>query len=490
MGQEVTTSHFHQADFKRFETRLQQETDHLHKLIETDAFSRHEPVAGLELEAWLVDHEGNPVADNEAFLQRLNNPDVVTELAKFNIELNVPPQNIAGDGLQKIEQALSDSWQQCQHTAQTMGIEVVSIGILPTLKDDQLCLSNMSARERYRALNEQVLRQRQGHAIHLDIASPYSQTAAADLPTHLKSQHKDVMLEAGTTSFQAHLQVTPENAARYYNASILASAVTVAVAANSPYLFHHALWDETRIPLFEQAIDIGALEANYRGTFPRVSFGSGYSGFLLSECFRENIDLFPVMLPLDLGEQPEKMPHLRLHNGTIWRWNRPLIGFDNNQTPHLRIEHRVMAAGPTIADMMANLAFYYGLVAYLAHQDTPPELNTNFQTAKNNFYAASQRGLDADISWENQTQNVASLITDKLIHQVKAGLKLLNVSAELSEKYLSLINARASSKQTGASWQREFIRQHGADFALLTREYILRQKSSAPVHTWDFTLHE
>jgi len=490
MGQEINSSRFHQADFKRFESRLRDETDYLRQLVEKNAFSRHEPVAGLELEAWLIDAEGHPVAENDAFLDRLNCDDVVAELAKFNVELNVTPQNMAGDGLLKLEQALTERWKHCQQTAAEMGMGLVSIGILPPLMEDQLCLRTMSSRARYRALNEQVLRQRNGQPIPLDIASPYSQQECAELPTHLKSQHKDVMLEAGATSFQTHLQVTPETAARYYNASIIASAVTVAVAANSPFLFHHALWDETRIPLFEQAVDVGAYEVNYRGVMPRVSFGSGYSGFMLTECFRENLDLFPVMLPLDLNDAPESMSHLRLHNGTIWRWNRPLIGFDADRRPHLRIEHRVMAAGPSIGDMVANMVFYYGLVSHLANLPRPPELDLPFEVAKTNFYSAARVSLNAVITWDGKQREIAELVSSELLAQARDGLKKLGVDSTFSEGHLNLIQARVQTRQTGAHWQREFIRLHGCDFSLLTREYSLRQRSFTPVHTWDYSLHE
>lgn len=477
MGQEIAEQHFRQRDFERFGQRLTAETRILHEWVEADRFAHDPPVAGLELEAWLVRPDGTPAPENEAFLARAAHPDVVHELARFNIELNVPPQPIAGEGLARLQADLESTWRHCREVAGSLGLEVVSIGTLPTVTDADLCPANMSDSGRYRALNEQVLRQRHGRAIRLDIRSAET----------LATEHRDVMLEAGTTSFQAHLQVTSETATRYHNASQIASAATVALAANAPYLFGRELWEETRIPLFEQAVAIGSHEVAWHGHQPRVTFGSGYAGWSLAETFQENLQSFPVMLPLDLGEDPARLPHLRLHNGTIWRWNRPLIGFGADGVPHLRIEHRVMGAGPTLVDMMANLVFFYGLAASLAHAERPPESRLPFAAARDNFYAAARAGLDAIVAWtDGGARDLRSLVLDTLLPEARAGLALLSVDDEYASRMLALIERRTRSGQTGAAWQRGFVRRHGRDFTALTLEYARRQRSGAPVHTWDY----
>lgn len=478
MGQGIAATRFAARDFERFERRLRHETQLLHDLFEQGGFSTREPMAGLELEAWLIDRHGQPAPQNEEFLARLASPDVVTELARFQIELNVPPQPLAGHGLERLAESLQANWSQCQRTAAEMGLRAVAIGILPTLRDADLCLANISDRARYRALNEQVLRSRGGRPIHLDIEG----TDGA----HLRSEHRDVMLEAGTTSLQAHLQVAPAAATRSYNASIIASAVTVAVAANSPLLFGQPLWHETRIALFEQALDVGAREGTYRGVVPRVTFGTGYAGFSLAECFRENADLFPVMLPIAYAEPPERLPHLRLHNGTIWRWNRPLVGFDADDTPHLRVEHRPMSAGPTITDMLANLAFCYGLIAWLANADEPPELRLPFHAAHGNLQSAARFGLAAEIRWlDGDRVKVGELIIESLLDHAAAGLKQLGVDDTIAVHALELIEDRVESGQTGAVWQRRWLTRHGSDMTALTSAYAARQADGAPVHHWD-----
>lgn len=476
MGQEITAQHFQHRDFVRFEAQLRAETELLKRWIETGRFSGRRAIAGLELEAWLVDPDGRPSPSNEAFLARLGMETVVPELAKFNIELNVSPQPIAGRGLERLEREMTDTWHRCRSTAEAMGLDVVSIGILPTVEELHLSPANMSSMTRYRALNEQVLRQRRGRPIRLAIHGEES----------LATEHHDVMLEAGTTSFQAHLQVAPDEATRCFNASVLASAPMVALAANSPFLFGRALWQETRIPLFEQAVAVGSYEASYRGAVPRVTFGTGYAGWSLAECFRENVDLFPVMLPLAFDEPAESLRHLRLHNGTIWRWNRPLIGFDDDASPHLRVEHRVMAAGPSILDMMANLACYYGLVAWLAEEPTPPESILPFEVARTNFYAAARRGLDATIVWlDAEPVVVRDFVLREVIPKAYDGLARFGVDADLATRYLSVVEARARNGQTGAVWQARAAESAGRDLARLTLEYAARQRTGAPVHTWE-----
>jgi gamma-glutamyl:cysteine ligase YbdK (ATP-grasp superfamily) len=329
----------------------------------------------------------------------------------------------------------------------------------------------MSSSRRYRALNEQVLRLRQGNPIRLEVEGR----------ERLKTEHFDVMLEAGATSFQLHLQVPLCEAVRFYNAAMILSAPLVALSANSPLLFGKILWDETRIPLFEQAIDVGG------GKFSRVTFGSGYADRTLEECFVENRAHYPIMLPLAMDEISEHLAHLRLHNGTIWRWNRALIGFDGPGEPHLRVEQRVPPAGPTTVDMAANMAFYYGLVEALATSAVPPETRLLFATARANFYLAARYGLDAELVWlDQQPVTVRDLILRQLLPLARQGLAQLDVAGDVAERLLGIIELRTASGQNGAVWQRRFIERHGRDMALLTREYRDRQRAGDPVHDWGF----
>lgn len=324
MGEEILYSHYNKSDYQQFLARLEDETALVKGWFEQNRFASTAPLAGYELEAWLVDQQGNPVAINDAFLNRANNPLLSPELARFNVELNVEPERLTGNVLSSFEHKLDVLWQQCANTAKSLDSHILGIGILPTLRDTDLTLDNISLMDRYKALNEQILRQRDGLEIELNINGE----------EHLQVRHKDVMLEAAATSLQIHIQVPQAVAARYYNASIILSSVMVALSANSPCLFGKRLWQETRIPVFEQAVPTGGYGGAIYGPVRRVSFGSGYVRDSLFECFQENLEHFPVLLPVHYQSQLNELKHLRLHNGTIWRWNRPLIGFDASMQPH------------------------------------------------------------------------------------------------------------------------------------------------------------
>ncbi len=475
MGQEIVERHFQHRDFERFRARLAEETARLHGWFEAEAFASGPSRTGLELEAWLIERDGRPAPCNDRFLAAVGRGDVVHELAKFNIELNAAPQPLDDGGLARLHAGLEGTWRHCLDTARHLGLGIVSIGMLPTLRDADLVPANMSDSGRYRALNEQVLRQRRGRPIDLDVPGPEP----------LRATHRDVMPEAAATSFQVHQQVAPAEAVRVYNAAILASAATVAAGANSPFLFGHRLWEETRIPVFEQAVGLASDDAGLRDPLGRVGFGSGYANWSLAECFVENADRFPVMLPLDLPGAPDRLPHLRLHNGTIWRWNRPLIGFDDGGRPHLRVEHRVMAAGPTIADMMANLVFFHGLVAAWSSDAEPPESRIPFASARDNFYAAARYGLDAEVTGIGGIRRpLQREILDDLLPRARGGLARIGALGPYAERALTLFERRIATGRTGAVWQKTHVGEHGCDFRALTLAYAARQAEGAPVHEW------
>jgi len=475
MGQEISTTHFSQADFQRFERHLQQETGLLASWIAREELSRRPAVGGFELEVWLVDGNCDPVPINEAYLQRLNHEWVSPELSRFNVELNGSPRELHGDALSRMEDELTDTWRQCCRVAEEFDASLVMVGILPSVREQQLVLENMSRMKRYYALNEQVIRLREGRPIRLDIVGR----------EHLQTTHHDVMLESATTSFQVHWQVPQSRAVRAYNASVIASAATVAVSANAPYLFGRDLWDETRIPLFEQAVEIGGFAGAAHGPLRRVSFGSGYVRQSMLELYQENLQHFPILLPMKFEGPEEELPHLRLHNGTIWRWNRPLIGFNDDGTPHMRIEHRVISAGPTIVDGIANAAFYFGLARYLSDLEPAPETRLSFSVARDNFYACARNGLQATVTWFDDCRgSMLQLLQQKLMPAARQGLQSLDMDAAQIDRYMGIIEARVESGQNGSQWQRQYVARHGCDMRALTAAYMKGQESAEPVHTW------
>jgi len=478
MGQEISDARFFKRDFDNYQQRLRQETELLAERFHSNGFDAGPPMAGFELEAWLIDADNRPAPINEQFLSTLNSPLVTPELATFNVEFNIAPEKLTDRALSKMATGLELGWAQARATAHSMDAELAMIGILPTVEDAQLTPENISSMNRYHAMNTEILRLRGGRPLKLDIHGHEI----------LRAEHCDVMLESATTSFQIHLQVPPALAKRAFNASIIASAPLVAVSANSPYLFGKDLWAETRIPLFEQAVEVGGYEDDAHGPMRRVSFGSGYVRESVMECFTENLEHFPVLLPTTLDSPPEQLEYLRLHNGTLWRWNRPLIGFENKK-PHLRIEQRVVPAGPTIEDSMANAAFYYGLTQALIETNIAPETQLPFAIARDNFYACAQHGLDAHIVWlDGQKRQAQSLLLKVLLPLAHTGLESLGINHQDAAHYLGIIEARVSNACNGAAWQRAFVAKHsckkGNDMSQLLVAYLQHQHSGVPVHEW------
>ncbi len=466
MGEEIESKGFTRADHARFAERLAGETDIVRGLFAQENFSRGGHMIGFEIETWIVDHNYFPASVNQRLLEELNDPLVVPELSRFNLELNCEPLALEGDALARACDALTRVWAQCNAVTHRLDANLVMIGTLPTIRDKDLTLANMSPLNRYFALNSEVLRQRGGKALRVDIEGR----------EHLVSEHFDVMLEAATTSFQVHLKSPADLSHLYYNASIAASGPVMAACGNAPFLFGKALWEETRIPLFEQAVNVPGPA--------RVSMGSGYATRSLLEVFEENARDYGVLLPMAYDDAPESLRHLRLHNGVIWRWNRPLIGFDDDGAPHLRIEHRILPAGPSFVDMIANTALYLGLARVLALGGGDGAGGLGFEDASRNFYAAARFGLDARLTWPGVGDIGADrLLLERLIPAAREGLADFGVRD--SRNYLDVIAARVRARQTGAIWQRKALAARDGDVFAMMAAYCEGQRSGAPVHEWD-----
>jgi len=481
MGQEINHSHFNENDFLQYKNNLENEFKILEAWFEQqtthhDTESITQLKAGFELEAYLVDSNCHPKGNNAEFIQSLKHPAITSELANFNIEINSSVRNLNNQVFSDFHKELDDIWSACKNQANSEAHDITIIGTLPTLKNSHLSLENMSKCLRYQAINEQIFKTRKGQAIELNIQGQDT----------LKSTHMDVMLEAATTSFQIHLQLPFEHSVRYYNSAIILSAPMVALAANAPFLFGKNLWSETRIPTFEQAVPVGGYEGAAFGPIKRVSFGQGYVKHSLLECFKENIEHFPVLLAEKLDSAPQQLQHLILHNGTVWRWNRPLISVDENNHYTLRLEHRSLPAGPSIVDCVANAAFFYGVLETMAKQYTVAEQNLPFVQAKENFYQSAKFGLDGKITWLNaKPVNIKSLLLNELLPMAKDGLAHLDVARKDIDFYLGIIQQRLENGQNGSTWQRNFLNQHGSNMQQLVQNYINNQNSGRAVHLWE-----
>ena len=490
MGQDVAPAVFSEEDAVAFRTQVAAGTQALGRMLDEGAFTSGRSLTGMEVEFHLVDPSGAPAPRNAAVLAAIDDPDFTPELAQFNIELNVPPRLLDGHQAVGLEAELAAQLDRAQTRARDLDSGLVMIGILPTLRAGDLTARALSANARYTLLDQQALAAR-GTPLEIVI----------DGPQPLRLEVDTLTPEAACTSVQFHLQVDPDRFASRWNAAQAIAAAQVALGANSPFFAGHRLWEETRIALFTQATETrpAHLRARHSGMRPRVWFGERWARGPL-QLFEENLHFFPPLLPvhddedplavLDAGGVPALSP-LRLHNGTVWRWNRPVyaVGEDG---PHLRVENRVLPAGPTLVDILANGAFFYGAVHALGTAPDPVWDRLSFHAAEANFLAASRLGLQARVTWPGMgAVSVQTLLLRRLIPLAHEGLRDWGVADEVRERLLGVVEARTATGRTGSAWQRstvESLEAGGltADEAMveMTRRYIAQMHAGDPVHTW------
>ena len=489
MGRDIKAITISGEDRRKYREKVQRSLDVFARMLRERRFEASPSRVGVEIELNLVDSRGAPSMRNAAVLDAIADPAWATELGQFNLEINVPPRRLEGHALADLEQEIRASLNAADAKARGIGSRLVMVGILPTLAEDDMDEDAMSANARYRVLNEQIFAAR-GEDLRIAIEGPES------LLTHAGS----ITPEAACTSVQLHIQVSPDAFASYWNAAQAIAGVQVALAANSPFLFGRQLWAETRITLFEQATDTRPDELKQQGVRPRVWFGERWITSVF-DLFEENIRYFPALLPLcededplavlDAGASPE-LAEMSLHNGTIYRWNRPVYAVVDGQ-PHLRIENRVLPAGPSVADIMANAAFYYGLTRTLAETQRPIWTQMSFATAAENLHEAARDGMDARLYWPGLGEvPVAELVLRRLLPLAREGLSRWGVDPDSAGRLLGIIEQRCLTARTGADWQiamtRAISERTGADrkeaLRQMTQRYIEHMHSNEPVHTW------
>ncbi len=489
MGEEVAPQQFSRADRTRYREKVRRCLDVFARMLRESRFESDDPMTGLEIELNLVDEQGDPALKNAQALEAIADPDFQTELGQFNLEINVPPKRLKVRGFSDFEAGVRASLNAAETKAREVDARLVMIGILPTLSEGHMGPSSLSANPRYQLLSEQILAAR-GEDIVIDIAGTDRLRTTADT----------IIPEAACTSTQLHIQVSPEDFPAYWNASQALAGVQVALGANSPFLFGKQLWGETRIPLFEQATDTRSEELKAQGVRPRVWFGERWITSIF-DLFEENVRYFPALLPITDEEDPRaalesgrvpKLAELRLHNGTIYRWNRPVYDVVEGR-PHLRVENRVLPAGPTVADTMANAAFYFGLVRVLASHTRPLWSQMSFSAAEENFHVAARHGIGANLYWPGLGQVPATeLVVRRLLPMARAGLEEWGAEPAAADRLLGIIEQRCLTGQNGASWlvdrfhaRLERDRAGRADTLRRTlNDYREHMHSNEPVHSW------
>jgi glutamate-cysteine ligase len=489
VGQQVTAMVFSREDRQRYRRKVRACLDVFARMLSESRFDPERRSFGLEIELNLTDEQGDPALVNAAALEAIADPSFQTELGRFNVEINIPPHLLEGMVFTELESETRASLNSAETRARTVGAHMMIIGILPTLTAAHLHAESFSANPRYALLNEQIFAAR-GEDLEISI------TGVERLFTHADT----IAPEAACTSVQLHQQVDPGAFARYWNAAQAIIGVQVAVGANSPFFMGKELWRETRIALFEQATDTRPEELKSQGVRPRVWFGERWITSIF-DLFEENVRYFPALLPVCETEDPVEtlergdvpaLGELRLHNGTIYRWNRPIYDVVGDQ-PHLRVENRVLAAGPTMIDILANAAFYYGLLRVLAEEERPVWSQMSFSAAEENFHAGARGGIDARLYWPGVGEvPVAELVLRRLLPLAREGLAQWGVDERDADRLLSVIERRCVLLRNGASWQSEVFhrlydsRRADRPGALreMTRRYREHMHSNDPVHSW------
>jgi hypothetical protein len=488
MGQEVAARVFSRADRQRYREKVRTCLDVFARMLADEQFEAGRGSFGLEIELNLTDDAGVPAMANAVVLEAIADPDFQTELGQFNVEINIAPRRFTEGVFSELEEGVRASLNHGEERSRTTGAHMMIIGILPTVDEAHLNAAAFSANPRYQLLNEQIFAAR-GEDLEIDIRGIERLSTYADT----------IAPEAACTSVQLHLQVEPEAFAAHWNAAQAIAGVQAAVGANAPFFFGKELWRETRIALFEQATDTRPDELKAQGVRPRVWFGERWITSIF-DLFEENVRYFPALLPVCEAEDPvetlargdiPQLAELRLHNGTIYRWNRPIYDVVRGR-PHLRVENRILPAGPTVVDILANAALYYGLLRVLVEEDRPLWTQMSFSAAEENFHVGARDGIEARVYWPGVGEvPVAELVLRRLLPQAHEGLDLLGIAAADRDRLLGIIERRCVTLRNGASWQSAMF--HRLYDGGLERDEALRQMTvryrelmhaNEPVHDW------
>jgi len=489
VGQEVAARDFSREDRQRYREKVRACLDVFARMLAESRFDPERRSFGLEIELNLTNDSGDPAMVNASALEAIADPDFQTELGRFNVEINVAPRMLGGAVMSELEQSVRSSLNSAEERARTAGGHMMIIGILPTITGEHLHAESFSANPRYELLNQQIFAAR-GEDLHINIGGVERLATYADT----------IAPEAACTSVQLHQQVEPELFPAYWNAAQAIAGAQIAIAANSPFFYGKELWRETRIALFEQATDTRPEELKTQGVRPRVWFGERWITSIF-DLFEENVRYFPALLPvcededpvatLEAGDVPS-LPELRLHNGTIYRWNRPIYDVVRDR-PHLRVENRILPAGPTVVDILANAAFYYGVVRVLAEEERPVWSQMSFSAAEENFHTGARDGIEARLYWPGLGEVPAGeLVLRRLLPMAYEGLDRWGVDAGDRDRLLGIVERRCLALRNGASWQTESFHRLYEDRRLerldTLREMTVRYRelmhANEPVDCW------
>lgn len=472
-------------------------SDYIHQLVKdidaldqmiNDGLVESAPIRiGAEQEFCLINDEYKPSKNALEVLKAIDDSHFTTEIGSYNLELNLDPFELKGDCFSQLATQLTSLLNKAKQAASSLDTKILLTGILPTLTLKDIGVENMTPIQRYAVLNEAITESRlQDFNIHIKGVD------------ELNLLHDSVMLEGCNTSFQMHLQVAPNDFIDSYNWAQAIAGPILSVCTNSPFLFGKELWSETRIALFTQSVDTRANSFLLNEKQSRVSFGAEWTQGSITDIFKDNIARFRSLVTskyikdsvdmLHQGDIP-KLKALSLHNGTVYRWNRACYGVGNGK-PHLRIENRYIPSGPTIADEIANMMLWVGVMLGRPKRFENIDKLMDFKDAKANFFSAARYGMATQFMWNDQFVSSHQLILEEFLPMAYKGLYRMGVSPKDAEYYLGIIEKRVQS-HSGAQWMtksyRELLKTHKPFEAIqtLTSKIYSKQEKGYPVSTWN-----
>ncbi len=480
-------SAFKPKDYEDFDAMLQKETSLAVKWGREGKFQPKPLMSvGCEVESCLANEKGQPTPEAPQFMNYFSNDNGYYEMSKYNVEFEIDPVNLERTAFTNLAESMENNRLHTARCADLVDARVMLCGILPSLSVEHFTADMVTDRHHFRTLEKQLRLLNKNRPFVINIGHGDGLKFTAD----------NLSIEGASTSLQIHLAIGEKQSAAFYNASQVASALVVAVAANSPFFMGKSLWAETRVPLFEQIMYERFVGQNAdhldHGRQCNDIFGRAYLDKSLLELFTANYTNMPAVLPTVRGTPSEEMLHLILHNRDILRWNRPVLGF-SSKNPFLRIECRAASSGPTVKDMAANIAFYTGLVchlknAFLGEVSDKTKQSMPFEQVRSNFYRAAKDGLDADIMWLGKKRNIRSFLLEDGIMHAKRGLRSVGVDETDVQTWIGIIENRVKSQQTGTGWQRAYVAKHGGGEKVMEQmvnAYWLKQEAGEPVHTWE-----
>ncbi len=488
MGEHAKTLSVETRQLNAFMCSLINDVKALELMLSADMFETDVQRIGAEQELCLLDDAWRPASLAMAVLEQIEDPHFTTEHSRYNLEINLDPLVFEGDCLSRLEAELEALLARLRVVVAGLGGHVVLAGILPTIRRSDLHIDNLTPLPRYHVLNDILNASRGG---------PYEfRIMGLD---ELITRHNTIMFEGCNTSFQVHLQVRPDDFVAQYNWAQAVTAPLLAAATNAPLLLGKRLWHETRIALFQQSIDTRRNYDTLREEMPRVTFGREWMRRSITDLFREDLARYRVLLGTDMEEDAvemlgrgavPKLAALRFHNGTVYRWNRACYGITEGK-PHLRIENRVLPAGPTIVDEVANAAFWLGMMKGRDEALGDVAGRMSFDDAKANFFKAARYGLETQFRWlDGHMVPADRLILDELLPMAREGLDRAGVRAADRDHYLGIVEARVRTRRTGSIWMlasfADLRKKHARYEACvaITAGIVRRQQEGAPVHTW------